>query len=398
MMRPKQDISIDAPIAIFAALALAAIGAIFYNILPMYVGAAQDFRGWSMSDAGLMGAFFFVGYTLVTISAFFWARKISWRLVCLIAAPIAAVAMIATGYSDSYALNAVLIIISGGASSAIYVIGTIAIGDTSNPPRWMGAKIGAETALGGVFLILSPAFIVGSYGFKGIVFALAIITLLCLPFLLFFPSQGSKGAIEPGAKAIAISKPEALSLWFLLASVVIFFTGQSAIWSFLERMGNTSGFDPQVVGTILAASLGTAMLGAFSEAGIGDRFGFRKLVLFSLVLYILGMAIIYSTTSIAAYAAGTLIVTYSVGFGIPALMAAVAFLDRGGRYIILAVPALGLGAIFGPALAGFILVGIGPVGLMGLTVITAILTYVLFRQGMVNGRVQMALNAADTSL
>ena len=183
----------------------------------------------------------------------------------------------------------------------------------------------------------------------------------------------------------------------MLAAVVIFFTGQSAIWSFLERMGNTSGFDPQTVGTILALSLGAAMLGAFSEAAIGDRFGFRKLVMVSLVLYVIGMAILYLTTSVGAYAAGTLIVTYSVGFGVPALMAAVAFLDRGGRYIILAVPALGLGAIFGPAIAGFILEGVGSVGLMVMTVVTAVLTYVLFRQGMVNGRKEMALNTTPHS-
>lgn len=396
-MKTTNDISIDAPKAIFSALALSAIGAIFYNILPMYVGAAQDFRGWSMSDTGLMGALFFVGYTAVTISAFFWARKVNWRHVCLISAPIAAAALIATGYIDSYALNALLIIIAGGASSAIYVIGTIAIGDTSNPPKWMGAKIGAETALGGIFLILSPSFIVGPFGFKGIVYAIAIIMLASIAFLLFFPKKGSKGIEDETGSTLEISGAEALSLWLLLAAVVVFFTGQSAIWSFLERMGNTSGFDPQTVGTILALSLGAAMLGAFSEAAIGSRFGFRKLVMFSLLLYVLGMAIIYLTNGVMAYAVGTLVVTYSVGFGVPALMAAVAFLDRGGRYIILAVPALGLGAIFGPAIAGFILEGIGNVGLMALTVVTAILTYILFRQGMVNGRKEIALNAASRS-
>lgn len=395
-MRPDKENSLDAPAAIFSALVLAAIGAIFYNILPMYVGVAQDSRGWSMSDAGLMGALFFVGYTSVTISAFFWARKINWRLVCLVAAPISAIALIATGYVESYVLNALLIVIAGGASSAIYVIGTIAIGDTSNPPKWMGAKIGGETILGGIFLILSPSFIVGPHGFKGMVFALAIIMLACILFLPFFPKQGSKGAEDEAGQRIKISGGEAFSLWCLLAAVVVFFTGQSAIWSFLERMGNTSGFDPQIVGTILAASLAAAMLGAFSEAAIGDRFGYRKLILFSLLLYVIGMAALYLTRDVIGYAVGTLIVTYSVGFGVPALMAAVAFLDRGGRFIILAVPALGLGAIFGPAIAGFILESVGAVGLMVLTIITAIITYALFRHGMVNGRKEIAVAASPT--
>lgn len=391
-MSKNQNLSIDAPAAIFAALSLAAIGAIFYNILPMYIGAAQDSRGWSMGNAGLMGAFFFVGYTSVTASAFFWARKVNWRLVCLIAAPIAALSMIATGYTESYPLNALLVIISGGASSAIYVIGTIAVGDTSNPPRWMGAKIGGETALGGVFLLLAPSLLIAPHGFKGIVFGIAALTLLAIPFLLFFPSRGTKGADLEDGEAVNISKAEALGMWFLLAAIVVFFTGQTAVWSFLERLGNSSGFDPQVVGGVLAASLGAAMMGAFTEAAVGDRFGYRKAVLFSIVLFVIGTAVLYAAKTVPIYATGTMLVTFSVGFGVAALMASVAVMDRGGRYIILAVPALGIGAIFGPGIAGFILENMGAAGLLGLAIISAIVCYALFRQGMIRGRKEATLD------
>ena len=35
----------DAPTILIAAIAASAIGALFYNVLPMYLGAAQDYRG-----------------------------------------------------------------------------------------------------------------------------------------------------------------------------------------------------------------------------------------------------------------------------------------------------------------------------------------------------------------
>ena len=392
-MSKKQIPSIDAPSAILAALALAAIGAIFYNILPMYIGAAQDSRGWSMSEASLMGAFFFVGYTAVTASAFFWARNVNWKLACLIAVPIAALSIITTGYFESYPLNALLVIISGGASSAIYVLGTIAVGDTANPPRWMGAKIGGETALGGVFLLFAPSLLIAPYGLKGFVFGIAGVTLLCLPFLLFFPREGTKGTDSADDQSIVISKAESVGMWLLLAAIVIFFTGQTAVWSFLERLGNSSGYDPQTVGGILAVSLAAAMFGALSEAAIGDRFGFRKLVLFSIILFVLGTTVLYLEKTVGLYATGTMIVTYSVGFGVSVLMASVAVMDRGGRYIILSVPTLGLGAIFGPGIAGFIMENFGGAGLLVLAIISAVLCYALFCQGMIRGRREAALHA-----
>jgi predicted MFS family arabinose efflux permease len=252
----------------------------------------------------------------------------------------------------------------------------------------MGAKIGAETALGGVFLLFAPALLIGPFGFKGVVFGVAGITLMCLPFLLFMPKHGSKGVSHSSGlsettptKSIDISGGEIKSLWFMLIAIVIFFTGETAIWSFLERIGNSSGFDPNIVGVVLAASLGAAMLGAFSEAAIGDRFGYSPLILFSVILFIIGTTVLYLAKNIPLYATGTMIVTYSVGFGVSSFMALVAYLDRGGRYIILAVPALGFGAIFGPGLAGFILDNIGAIGLLCLSVVSGVISYILVMRG-----------------
>ncbi len=385
-MKQSSPISVDAPTAIIAALALSAIGAIFYNILPLFIGVTQDFRGWNNSDTGLLGASFFLGYTVVTISAFFWVRKIDWRKICLISLSFAAVPMIAAVYYKAYWLNILFVIISGGAFSAIYVVGTVAIGDTSNPARWYGAKIGGETGLGGLFLLLSPSFIAGPYGFNGVVVGLAIVALLSLLFLSFLPPHGVKGEEEQLATQTPMTSQETFGIWLTLTAVVIFFLGETAIWSFVERIGATSGFDPQYVGYILAASLVTAMLGALSEAFVGDRFGYRAAFTFSLVLFVIGTVILYLAKSIILYGVGTLIVMYSVGFGVPVIVAAIAILDRGGRYIVLSVPALGIGAMFGPGIAGILLDTSGTIGLLILTFITAILSYFLIQKGVAMAR------------
>lgn len=385
-MTHRDKITVNTPSAIFAALILSAIGAIFYNTLPLFIGAAQDSRGWSDSDTGFLGASFFAGFTTVTISAFFWARRINWRTVCLTALPFACLPMIAAAYYQSYWLNILFVIISGGAFSAIYVVGTIAIGDTSNPPRWLGVKIGAETGLGGVFILSSSAYLIGSYGFSGLVTGLAIVAILALPFIYLMPSKGLKYSDENITSVVHLSAEETKSIWFALMATVIFFLGETAIWSFVERIGASSGYDPQTVGIILVASLGAAMTGALSEAAIGDRFGYRKAFFFAEALFVIGTITLFFAESISPYALGVMIVMYSVGFGVPVVVAAIAKLDRVGTYIVLSVPALGVGGMFGPGLAGVLLESFGTVGLLMLTIFTATISYALLQKAMIMGR------------
>jgi hypothetical protein len=52
------------------------------------------------------------------------------------------------------------------------------------------------------------------------------------------------------------------------------------------------------------------------------------------------------------YATSTCILTFGIGVGIPFAVAEIAELDVDGRFIILSVPAIGMGAMVGPGIAG----------------------------------------------
>ena len=79
---------------IFSGVVISALGALFYNILPLFLGTAQDFRELSDQAVGILGSSFYVGFSLTTMTAFFWIRKFSWRTVTVVAVPVAAVAMV----------------------------------------------------------------------------------------------------------------------------------------------------------------------------------------------------------------------------------------------------------------------------------------------------------------
>ncbi|MDX2417779.1 MAG: hypothetical protein QNK19_10005, partial [Xanthomonadales bacterium] len=157
----------DRKLAILSAVVLSALGALFYNLLPMFLGVAQDYRELDNRSIGLLSSMFFAGFTLTTGTAFFWIRRINWRTVSWFALVVACVALLMAGYTRSHGLLMLCIFIAGGAFSTAYGIAATALSDTSNTARWYGLKISAEAMLGAVGLFVLPGTLVASYGFMG---------------------------------------------------------------------------------------------------------------------------------------------------------------------------------------------------------------------------------------
>ena len=205
MPNAVQKNSMDAATVITAAIIASAIGALFYNLLPLYLGSAQDYRGLDNRSIGFLSAAFFLGYNVVTISAFFWIRRISWGLITAVSMPVAALSLYAGTVVESYAILLVSVAIAGGAFAAIYGLGTTILGDTSNPGRWYGIKIAAEALTGAVLLLILPATAIARWGFDGAVFGMIIFMILLSPFLFWIPARGSKG---PESEVVPIDVPE----------------------------------------------------------------------------------------------------------------------------------------------------------------------------------------------
>ena len=182
----------DSASIILSALAISAIGALFYNILPLYLGTAQDFRNLGNREIGFISSAFFLGYNAVTIWAFFWIRRWNWRIVTCVALPVALLGLLAGTRTQSYPLLLLTTVVAGGGFAAIYGIGTTILADTSNPARWYGVKIAAEAFPGAVLLFVLPITLIPSQGFSGAAYGIAIAALLLMPLLLTLPAHGLK--------------------------------------------------------------------------------------------------------------------------------------------------------------------------------------------------------------
>jgi predicted MFS family arabinose efflux permease len=348
-----QKNAMDAGTIVAAGIIASAIGALFYNVLPIYLGTAQDFRGLDNRSIGFLSSAFFFGYNVATISAFFWIRRISWSLIVGIALPIAALSLFAGTLTSSYALLLASVAVAGGAFAAIYGIGTTILGDTSNPARWFGVKIAAEALTGAILLLVLPATAIARWGFNGTVIGVIVAMVFLAPFLFWIPAGGSKGE-EEAIKSNDPSTQQSPYIWGAILATLVFFAGASAIWAFIERIGAQSGFEPEAVGVLLSVTLVFALIGSLLAAAMGGRFGNVKPFLAGAALSIIALALLNVSETFMVYAVGACLQTFVIGLLLPFAITEVADLDTDGRYVVLSVPAIGIGAMAGPGIAGLL--------------------------------------------
>ena len=134
----------------------------------------------------------------------------------------------------------------------------------------------------------------------------------------------------------------------------------------MERLGNSAGFDPGSIGILLAVSLGFATVGSLTAAGIGKKYGNIHPFLLSLVLIGAALTFLMDSSTMAIYSIGCCLFALAFGAGLPFAIAEIAELDVDGRYVILSVPAIGMGAMIGPGVAGLLYGGESALLVLGL--------------------------------
>jgi predicted MFS family arabinose efflux permease len=387
----------DAGTIIVAALVASSIGALFYNLLPLYLGSAQDYRGLDNRDLGFLSAAFFLGYNIVTITAFFWIRRIRWGAIVAVAAPIAVLGLYAGTVTGSYGMLLVTVAVAGGAFAAIYGVGTTILGDTSNPGRWYGIKIALEALTGAVLLLVLPATAIARWGFDGAVFGLIIAIVFLSPCLFWIPARGTKGM---DGEVLPLDVPDARGggnpvqtpyIWGAIIATLVFFSGASAIWAFIERIGAQGNHDAAAVGLLLAVTLVFAVLGSLVAAALGGRFGNVLPFLAGSAAFLGGLVALGDADSFSSYALGACAVTFAIGYMLPIALTEIAELDIDGRYVVLSVPAIGIGAMVGPAIAGILTRDGGYLPLLVFGAATVLVASVLIAASAAHARQSVAL-------
>jgi len=367
---------------------LSGVGVLISTTLPMVIGAMAGSFAFSESQLGDIIAAFNLTFTLIAIASLFFVRRINWKYAAFLGSGITVAGFVAVTLTDDYYPLMMLFGILGIGVGGLYALGMVVMGDSENPDRAFGIKLGLEAVPSTLLLFTLPVLVIPIYGFTGMAYAMAV-TCLAIGLLSgLLPSRGVKcgtslspslAQVDKNVSAVSESSlvPLALSL-LALAAGIIFFSGITATWAFLELMGTNKGLPADKVGVALAVGMITSGIGGFVAAWLGTRIG-RNLPLIAMVIVnIVSLLLIWQSTSLMPFSLGVALFTSCVNYGLAYFFGLSAEVDFSGRFVVLSATTLSLGGVFGPALGGRLMEGQGFEAVLSFSAICTILSLAIY--------------------
>ena len=370
---------------LLAAIATGAIGGLVYNVFPLYMGPLQDSTGFSNGQIGFIAGAFFLGTNLTGISAYFWVRSASLMYIALATTLSLILFLLLAARLDSFILQLLVTVLIGAASGALYAISTTLIGATRNTPRWFGIKFTIECLAGAILLFVLPVTLIPDLGFTGVVIGMVLMILVFAPVLAFMSRRRLPEQQEVSPVTAGGAGDSRLPVWLALTSLLFYFIGASAIWTFLERLAANNQFDASATGMMLGITLIFAVIGSLITGVTGDRFGNLRPYLVYSIMLVIGVLLICRTDNFILFSIGAYAFMLAWAGADGYQFAIVADVDPDGRHIALAVPAMGIGSMIGPILAGYLYSGGSTAGLFIMLLVTiSIAVFLAWRSGVPN--------------
>ena len=370
---------------LLAAIAAGSIGGLVYNVFPLYMGPLQDSTGLSNGQIGFIAGAFFLGTNLTGISAYFWVRSASLMYIALATTLSLILFLLLAARLDSFILQLLVTVLIGAASGALYAISTTLIGATRNTPRWFGIKFTIECLAGAILLFALPVTLIPDFGFTGVVLGMILMILVFSPVLAYMSRRRLPEQQEVSPVTAGGAGDSRLPVWLALTSLLFYFIGASAIWTFLERLAANNQFDASATGMMLGITLIFAVIGSLITGVTGDRFGNLRPYLVYSIMLVIGVLLICRTDNFILFSIGAYAFMLAWAGADGYQFAIVADVDPDGRHIALAVPAMGIGSMIGPILAGYLYSGGSTAGLFIMLLVTiSIAVFLAWRSGVPN--------------
>ncbi len=318
--------------------------------LPLWVGAIIDDYELTAEQAGIIAA---VEYGAVAIVSVIIATKVHRfnlkhvsliGMICLLIGNGGAV--FASEFQSLIVTRGIAGIGKGLVIAAIFSLAA----RTQNPTKSFAIINGAYTALATIIYLTLPVPIKAN-GATGAFAALFVVVLFGALFLYWVPSTRAVDQL----KATATEDPKLAispSGFLVLIALIFMWAANGSIWTYVERLGQSTGLSLQQVGTTLSIAAAVAILGPITAHYVHDRFGFRKPIMIGATLKI-GAALILCNWMIPqAYIVAAALFVLAALFIVPYLMSLMSLADPTGRLAAAAGGLLTAGSSLGAYLGG----------------------------------------------
>lgn len=338
----------DKPITIAAAVALSCIGVFGLLPQPIFLGALQDYLGFSSQQASLITASEVIGGAIASIFAAFWIRRANWRLASLAGIVVVIVGNIASSFATSETMLLTMRFLVGLlGEGTCFAVAIAMISETRETDRNFAYSIAAQVAFGVVAFAALP-YAVAQWSIAGILIPLAV---LAGAFALLLPSVpvGSSREQTAGGEGPSVSPAPALAA---LATLLTWCIGLGGIYAFEERIGVAAGLEPTSVGSGLALAVAVGFLGAIAASWVADRWGRVLPVAAALAIQVGAILMLQGEMTWVRFALTASVFHFFWNFTGPYLMGTVAGNDATGRIAVLMPAAQTGGFAVGTGMAG----------------------------------------------
>lgn len=330
-------------------------------LIPLLVGAMVTDRGFSEQQAGFMVSADLAGYAVATLIAALVLNQVRWRYMCLAGVGAMLAANIATTLIYDAHLFAAIRFASGLGAGVLAAIATVSLGQTDKPDRSYGllfaaALLFATAGLWGLPLLLAAFHLNGAYLLIALLAFLTGFAVSALP-------DGHAGHPPLGPSP---SRDRWLPAGTVLASILIFFADQNAVWAYIERIGNSAGLTTKYIGFSLGVATLTGFVGAALVAWAGKRLGRLVPILMATLMQFVCFVALLGHVSAIAYLSSMAVLALSWNVINPFQLAILADVDPTGRALALAATVTGIGLAVGPAIGALTITGEGHGGILAL--------------------------------
>ena len=335
------------------AIGLAVIGSAFFNLQPLFLGAAQPLFALSDSQIGWLAASELAGIAMASVLLTTVAGNYNYRVVA--SAGLAAIMLgnAATMFAENFAQLLVARLATGLlGDGVVYITAILLLGSSSAPTRTFGLMVFINMAFTATNMQLLPELFSDNIWQALLVF-LMMIAATGLLFVIFLPG---KRHITSGNPVINGLDRQATHL---LLAVCAFAINLGVVWSYAERIGSHAGLSLDEIATYLSYSLPLQATGALLASILGMRFGNAKPMMLVVVLQLIaiGMLIKASPDDDWLFFGGISAWGFSWNLGIAYLLGQAAVMRSGLQILILVPCAEAIGVSTGPAIAAVLVNG-----------------------------------------
>lgn len=323
------------------------VAAIPPNIMPVL--SAELVRQYSLSDAQL-GYFVAAGTlagALASLSAPYWVSRVRLQWLIFGSLFLYACAIHVLPVAPSVSLLYALQFLLGGCLVVISSICSSVLLRRPNPARTMSLKISSDVVIASAFLFLLPVSILGLNGLVG---AVSLCFAVGVGVAFFWPKENNRMAPRP-VSAEQISRTP-MGAWWVLATLVVFYTAGVSGWNYLGRLALHAGLDVKQSSSAIAVGLLLGIIGSLGAAALAGRFRTIWPETVSGLVFAGSVVALGTVKGFVPFLVAALLFNIAWNFFIPYLMGLLAWHDHSGRLSTLLPATAMLGGVVGPPITG----------------------------------------------